>query len=136
LAEAKIEMNKLKPLLALLAVFAAGTVFGVVGTRVVMRYTIRNMVSHPELVRERIELEMVRKLRLSPEQRRKVHQIMIETQSQLKDLRRESQPRFIAILSNTQAQISSVLTPEQRERFERLKEENRRLLPLPPPLDR
>ncbi|MDB6065375.1 MAG: hypothetical protein JWR26_1583 [Pedosphaera sp.] len=132
----KIDMNKLKPVLAVLVVFAAGLVFGVVGTRVVMRRTIQAMVNHPEAVRERVELELVRKLRLAPDQRRKVHQIMVDTQLQLRELRRDAQPRFMLIVSNSQSQIASVLTPEQRERFEKLREGNRRFLPLPPPLDR
>jgi hypothetical protein len=42
----------------------------------------------------------------------------------LKDLRHQFAPSFQTIMSNTQAEISAVLSPEQRERFNRFREEN------------
>lgn len=124
-------MKKLKAIAALLLVFCAGLVVGVVATRVVTRVVIRAAISHPELVRERIERELVWKLRLDAEQRAKVHDVLVKSQRQLRDLRVEVQPELAGILSNASEQISETLTPEQRAKFEKLKEENWRLLPLP-----
>jgi Spy/CpxP family protein refolding chaperone len=112
-------------------VFVAGVVVGVVGTRVVTRVVIRRAINHPELVRERIEHDLVRKLRLDADQQAKVHQVLLDSQKQLRELRLEFQPELASILSSASTNISSVLTPEQREKFEKLREENRHFLPIP-----
>ncbi len=103
-------MKKLKPLLALALVFVAGMVVGVVGTRVVIRGFIRRAILHPELVRERIERDLVRRLKLDATQEMKVHEVLADSQKQLRDLRLEFQPQFIVIMSNSQERIAAVLT--------------------------
>jgi hypothetical protein len=125
-------MKNLKPILALLLMFGVGVIVGVVGTRIVVRGFIRHAIEHPELVRERIERDLVRRLKLDSEQRAKVHEALTDTQKQLRDLRLEFQPQFVAIISDSQARIAAVLTPEQREKFEKYREENRRILPFSP----
>jgi hypothetical protein len=129
-------MSKWKPALALLLVFAAGVVLGVVGTRMVVRRVIAEMVQRPEIIPNRIELVLARRLRLDPMQRRRVNQILVESQTQMRGVRLEMQPRLLQITSNANAQISSLLNERQLRDYERLKEENRRVLQLGPmPLD-
>jgi Spy/CpxP family protein refolding chaperone len=126
-------MKKLKVALVLLLVFGAGAVFGVVATRVVVRNIIRRAISQPDLVRERIQRELVRRLDLNPQQREQVGDVLADTQKQLRDLRRDFAPPFAAIMSGSQTRISAILTPAQREKFDRIREENRRIFQLPPP---
>ncbi len=121
-------MNKFKPALALLLVFVAGAVFGVVGTRMVVRSVIQEVIKHPNLAQERIELNLVKRLKLNPEQKAKVHEVLVDSQKQIRPLRLES----MNILSNAQVKISDILTEDQRRLFDKMKEENRNLLRPPP----
>jgi hypothetical protein len=52
---------------------------------------------------------------------------LTNAEGELKSLRLEFAPRFVAILTNAESEISGVLTPEQRERFKKFREENRQL---------
>jgi hypothetical protein len=141
-------MSKWKPALAVLLVFVAGMVVGVVGTRMVVRRIAREMILNPEFARNRMtaqaELQLARRLRLGPLQRQRVREILSEMSGQLKLINEETQPRRQMVISNAAAQIDLVLGPEQKLEFEKLKEEmkeeNRALmqpaapnLPLPPP---
>jgi len=49
----------------------------------------------------------------------------LRTQSELKELRTEFQPRFMVIMNRAQTEIAADLTPDQRLRFQRFQEENR-----------
>lgn len=129
-------MNNWKPAFALLLVFTAGIALGAVGTRMIVQRDIRQMVANPGIVRDRIELQLVRRLRLDPAQRQRVNQVLARAQKQLRDTRVQVQPRLQEITSNAQADINVILTPVQRQEFERLKEENRPGLQIlfgPPP---
>jgi hypothetical protein len=70
---------------------------------------------------------MQHQLRLNADQSAKVDQILEHTQDDLRGLRTDFAPRFHTIMGNAQSQISEVLTPEQRERFQKFREENRYL---------
>jgi|SRR6266536_271832 len=113
-------MKNFKSWLLLLLVFFAGVSVGVVGTGAVVRQVVRRIASNPDLVRERIGRELERKLDLSAEQRTKVRQVLLKSHERIKSLRREFQPRFFAIVEQAEADISATLTPEQREKFQRL----------------
>ncbi len=121
-------MKRFKPWLVLMLVFAAGMVVGIVGTRIGVRLYLLRMLRNPVLVRERIERDLVKRLQLTPEQQPKVHQILVDSQGRIRDLRREFQPQFAAILKDAQDQIDAQLTPEQRLRFEKYRERNGRFL--------
>jgi hypothetical protein len=124
-------MSKLKPILALLLVFLAGIALGVVGTRIAVRSVVAQILAEPQKFRERVEFNLSRKLKLDPAQRRKLHQILVESQGQLRAVRMKTQPQISSITSNALAQFSAILTPAQQEEFEKFREKNRRLLPLP-----
>ena len=117
-------MKTLKAWVVLMLVFVAGFAGGVAVTRGVVRHVVHNAISDPDFMRHVIERRMTAKLRLDREQRAKVDQILVHTQSELKDLREEFRPRFLALLSRTMSEIEEVLTPQQKERFEKLRAEN------------
>ena len=123
-------MKALKPWLVILLVFVAGFAGGVVATRVTVRHFIQEAVRRPATARDVLERRIVRRLQLNPEQRRAVHQALVKRQTGLRNLRAEFTPRFSEIVSNANSEISVVLTPEQRDTFEKLKEQNGRLQPL------
>ena len=113
-------MKYLKPIIVILLVFIAGISIGVVGTRFVIRRSIRQAVRRPELVRLRIERDLTRELELDPAQQTKLDEILLSAQQQIATARQEHQPRFRAIFADTQKRISEILTPEQRLRFEKI----------------
>lgn len=121
-------MKTFKLIFILALVFFAGAVTGVVVTRAVVRHTIREAVVHPERVQSVIERRLAWRLRLDNDQRAKLHDILSDTHGQLTDLRRQYRPQVVSILRNTDSQITALLTPEQQERYEKFKEENRPLL--------
>ncbi|MSU58587.1 MAG: hypothetical protein EXS35_10490 [Pedosphaera sp.] len=125
-------MKKIKPWLVIALVFVAGFVAGVVVTRGVVRRVVTVALTNPDRVRDLIEKRVAARVKLDAVQREKVHRILAGSQGDLKELRRDIAPRFFIILSNAESQISTVLTPEQREKFEKLQEENRRLWHVPP----
>ena len=119
--------KKLKVWLVVAGVFVAGFAAGVVVTRGVVRHLVQRIVLHPERLRVLVEKRLTTRLRLDADQHRKVDQILAGTEGELKSLRQEFAPRFVAILTNAESEISGVLTPEQRERFKKFREENRQL---------
>lgn len=120
-------MNKAKPWLVLILVFIAGFAGGVVTTRAVVRRVIQAAVDHPNLVQMQVERTIDRRLRLDREQRQRVHDYLDHAHDELRSLRLKFQPDFQAIMTEASSNIDSTLTPEQRIRFEKLKEEKRHL---------
>jgi Spy/CpxP family protein refolding chaperone len=121
-------MKTFKSLLLVALVFLAGMVTGVVGTRIVVRQVMGEVIAHPETVPPRIERNLAFRLQLDNGQRAKLHEIMSGTHEQLKGLRQEYRPRVLLVLSNANDQITALLTPEQLARFEKWKKENHPLL--------
>lgn len=120
-------MKRLKPWLLILLVFCAGFAGGVVVTRGVIRHVVRQAINDPDFIRDKIERRMVHKLGLDGDQRKKVHDVLLHTQTDLKSLRQEFQPRFVSIMAQAQTEIAACLTPEQRQKFEEFQNENRHL---------
>ena len=120
-------MKTLKPLVLLSLVFVAGIVVGVIGTRAVVRHVISSIVANPDLVWTRIERALAADLKLNPEQRATVHQILSETHDQVRSLRTEYQPRFVPVIEKARAEIAAALTPEQRAKFDKMLKEKERL---------
>ncbi len=122
-------MKTFKPWLVIALVFVAGFAAGAVVARGVVRHVVQQVAENPNRLRLLIERRITRQLRLDLQQRRKVDDILTDTQRELQALRREFAPEVITIISNAESQISATLTPEQRERFEKFREENHRLWP-------
>ncbi|HXR48021.1 MAG TPA: hypothetical protein VN784_11340 [Candidatus Limnocylindrales bacterium] len=122
---------KLSLLLAL--VFLAGVMAGVVGTRIAIRHWVNTAIQRPQNFQMLLERNLRWRLHLDAHQRVEVHRILTDTRIQLRDLRQEYRPQVVAVLTNTEAQISAILTPEQEARFEKMQQENPRFFPPPEP---
>ena len=120
-------MKKLKPWLLIFTVFFAGMAVGVVGTRIVVRKIIQRVVENPDLMRDRIERDLASNLKLTPEQRTQAHEVLVNSQRKIRELRSEFQPRLLEILDDAELQISEKLTPEQRERLQQFLIEKRKV---------
>jgi hypothetical protein len=120
-------MKQLKPWLLILLVFCAGFAGGVVVTRGVIRHAVRQAVGNPDYARDKIERRLAWKLGLDTAQRARVHDILVNTQHDLRSLRAEFQPRFAVIMAGAQTNIAAALSPAQQKRFEEFLGENRQL---------
>jgi saccharopine dehydrogenase-like NADP-dependent oxidoreductase len=117
-------MTKLKVWLVVMLVFGAGFVAGVVTTRVVVHHIVMQIARNPNRLRDFIEKRMTVRLRLDARQRAQVDEILQRRQADLVALRGDFAPRFRGIMSNAETEISAVLTAEQRERFQKFREQH------------
>ena len=124
-------MKKLKPILLLVLVFAAGVFVGIAGTRIAVRNFIRRAVHEPNFLRTRVERDLARQLKLDAAQQDRVRQALVEAQGELKAVGADVRPRLRAVLAKANAGIESALTPEQREKYHRILAENRARWELP-----
>ena len=118
-------MKRLQPWLLIALVFIAGFASGLVATRVGVRRFVRAAIQDPNFVRDRVERRTVARLDLDPQQRAQLHTILVHTQTDIKALRAEFQPRFLVIMNRAESEISAILNPDQLQRFKRFQEENR-----------
>jgi hypothetical protein len=116
---------KIKACLVIALLFFAGFVAGVVVTRGMVRHFVREAATRPDRVRDLIERRLVRQLDLDDGQRVQVRQILDESQSELGALRTEFRPQFVAIFTNAEQRVASVLDEKQRARFDKLRAEYR-----------
>jgi len=69
--------------------------------------------------------QLSNRLQLNADQKTKVQQIFNDTRDQLRALRKESEPRVNEIRQQTDQRLQQVLTPDQWQRFEQLRNEMR-----------
>lgn len=74
--------------------------------------------------RDRFE-QMADRLKLTEEQKTKVQQILSDSREQLRAVRRESEPKMDEIRRQADGRLQTVLTPEQWQQFQTLREEMR-----------
>jgi Spy/CpxP family protein refolding chaperone len=69
--------------------------------------------------------QLSNRLQLNADQKTKVQQILGDTREQLRALRKESEPRVTEIRQKTDERLQQVLTPDQWQRFQQMRNENR-----------
>jgi Spy/CpxP family protein refolding chaperone len=69
--------------------------------------------------------QMSARLQLNAEQKTKVQQVLGDTREQLRALRKESEPRVNEIRQQTDQRLQQILTPDQWQRFQQMREEMR-----------
>ncbi|HKP81354.1 MAG TPA: periplasmic heavy metal sensor [Pyrinomonadaceae bacterium] len=70
--------------------------------------------------------ELAERLQLNAEQKTKVQEIFSDTREQLRAARQEMEPRMVEIRRQADGRLQTVLTPEQWEKFQRLRDERQR----------
>jgi hypothetical protein len=78
----------------------------------------------PPAPSDRIE-QLATRLQLNADQKTKVQQIFGDTQQQLQALRKESEPRVTDIRQQTDQRLQQVLTPDQWQKFQQMRDEMR-----------
>ena len=69
--------------------------------------------------------QMAERLQLSDDQKTKVQQIFSDTRDQLRALRQESEPKVNEIRRQADGRLQTVLTPEQWQKFQSMRDEVR-----------
>ena len=74
----------------------------------------------PGLLNRQFVLGLDRQLKLTSEQRDKVEKLMVEGQERIRQMRSKLEPEMRKEMQSVNEQIKTILTPEQREQFERI----------------
>jgi Spy/CpxP family protein refolding chaperone len=86
----------------------------------------------PGLLNRQFVLGLDRQLKLTPEQRDKVEKLMLEGQERIRQMRSKLEPEMRKEMAGVNEQIKALLTPEQREQFERIMKQRFPLRPDQP----
>jgi Spy/CpxP family protein refolding chaperone len=70
--------------------------------------------------------ELSERLKLTADQKTKVQEIFSDTREQIGGVRREMEPRISEIRRQADGRLQTVLTPEQWQQFQKLREERER----------
>ncbi|MDX6711412.1 MAG: hypothetical protein QOH96_2428 [Blastocatellia bacterium] len=105
--------NKWQIIAAALGVFILGFLAGGFSMNLYRNRQVRPKEDHSPQIKRIID-----SLNLSADQKTQVEAIVNDTKSQLRDLRKESQPRVDEIRQKGRARLQTVLTPEQWKQLE------------------
>ena len=126
-------MKHWKSIALLALVFVTGIVAGVAGTRAMARQAVTQASAHPEWVQMALERNLSRRLHLDADQEAQLHDVMTDARGQVLSLRQEYRPRMQTIYQETDAKIETFLRPGQRERYEKIRQQDRQMFrPLRP----
>lgn len=113
-----IVRNKWQVRVAAAIIFVLGFTAGILALNV-----YRGLARRGE-PRDRLE-QLSQRLDLNADQKAKVQQIFSDTRDQLRALRRESEPRVNDIRAQADQKLQQVLTPDQWQRFQKIRSEAR-----------
>ena len=114
-------MKQKRPIFGVVMVFLLGILCGSLATHLLYSCRYDSLMrgrgeAHEEMVVNRLE----RKLDLDERQLPQVRAIVHETHEGITALRRQTRPQMEALFESARTRISALLTPEQREKFERM----------------
>jgi Spy/CpxP family protein refolding chaperone len=121
-------MKRRTALLAVLALFLSGVLVGVVATHGFYLYKVRQPGGLGELGSRVVAWELRQRLDLTAEQEREIDAILAETRREGLAIRQRTIADVMALLERNHARLAAVLTPAQREEFERFRLRHRRLV--------
>ena len=111
--------------LLMVVVVVSGLAIGGAGALLVARNVVIGLIQHPERTMPELAQLLGRRLRLTPDQVRRVEEILVAREKRIEALRREVQPRIGGELDKIEEEVSGVLDPQQRERWQKLFEQSR-----------
>jgi Spy/CpxP family protein refolding chaperone len=110
----EIVNSKWKLRVAVLAIFALGFAAGAFSLNIYRSYRFGQQFRSGQ---------MLDRLQLTSEQRPQVEKILSDARMQIIDLRRQSEPRMREVREQTDQRLQTVLTPEQWEKFKKMRGE-------------
>ena len=112
-----VAKNRWQVRIAAMIIFVLGFTAGILALNVYRRLDRGN--------NNRME-EMAERLQLTADQKTKVQEIFSDTREQLRAARQEMEPRMSEIRRQADGRLQTVLTPEQWQKFQRIREERQR----------
>ena len=116
-----IVKSKWQVRVAVVVIFLLGFATGILALNV-YRGWVR--AAGPGRGEDRFE-QMSARLQLNAEQKTKMQQVLADTREQLRALRKESEPRVSEIRKQTDQRLQQILTPDQWQRFQQMRDEMR-----------
>jgi Spy/CpxP family protein refolding chaperone len=114
-------MNKTKAIVAVMLVFIFGAAGGALITHTFHQAHFEKIAGGDRIPREdHIVKRLTSKLDLNSQQQEKVKAIIHDTQLAMQQIRRQSRPQIEGVLADSQQRISTLLTPDQRTKFEQI----------------
>ena len=110
--------NRWQVRIAAVIIFVLGFTAGILALSVYRR-------ARPETGSNRLD-ELSERLQLTADQKTKVQEIFSDTRDQIRGVRQEMDPRLSEIRRQADGRLQTVLTPEQWQRFQKLRDEHRR----------
>jgi Spy/CpxP family protein refolding chaperone len=121
----KIMGNKWQVRLAAFVIFALGFAAGAFALSAYRAWTRAEVRGDGPPRGGRGFERIIERLDLTSEQRTQVRQILDEARAEVEAARRDSEPRFADIRRRSDERLRQVLTPEQWQQFQQMKEEMR-----------
>ena len=115
----KIGNSKWHVRIAAILIFVLGLSAGALGLNVYQRWRSSSQSRRQEFT------EMIDRLQLNSDQKTQVQQIFSDARSQLQAVRKEADPRVTAVRQQTDEKLQKVLTPEQWQQFQQMRNELR-----------
>ena len=103
---------------------AAAVIFVLGFTAGILALNVYRSIAHRGAPGDRLE-QLSQHLDLNADQKAKVQQIFSDTREQLRALRRESEPRVNDIRRQADDKLQQVLTPDQWQKFQKIRAEAR-----------
>ena len=119
-------MNRALAIITVVSLFVAGITIGALGMHL---FQDRRIESHggPHGMRHGFAARRLhRELDLSPDQEKRIEEILARTHEEASALRDNLHPKVQALMDRAHEEIATILTPEQRVRFEDLVESHKR----------
>lgn len=113
--------NRWQIRLAVVIIFAIGFLAG--GLAMNIYHNRQASSAHREEGRGGGFERLIKRLDLTEEQDAQVRTIFDDVRSQLREIRQQSEPRFLEVRKQADERLKAVLTPEQWDRFQQMKSE-------------
>jgi Spy/CpxP family protein refolding chaperone len=115
-----IAKNKWQVRIAAVLLFMLGFAAGILALNVYRAWAARHASSRED----RFE-QMSTRLQLNADQKTKVQQVFGDARDQLRAVRKESEPRVNDVRKQTDQRLQQILTPDQWQRFQQMRDEMR-----------
>lgn len=120
-------MKNVKAIIGIILVFLLGAVSGALVTHVINRDRMESFIKGGATSREEVIVSrLTRKLDLDPQQQIQVRAIVHENHGAMRQIRNSYRPQIQAILEQGQARITTLLRPDQQEKFRQIVAERRK----------
>jgi Spy/CpxP family protein refolding chaperone len=109
-----------------LVFIAGGVTGGFLAASTIRHYFLAG--GHHGMAAQRMRAHLKAELNLTPEQMAKISPIIDKTAAQLEEIRNETGGRVRETFASSHEQIAAYLTPEQRAKFDELRQRHHRML--------